>query len=126
YAVENWGARTQLVGVPLGERDYLDRPVKRREDWATIGPLDVTQGALGRQLETVRLLRAELGPDVPLLMTVFNPLNVARMLAGNDLFMAQLRLHPNEVQAALEVIADTTARFVEAALRAGADGIFYS
>jgi len=37
-----------------------------------------------------------------------------------------VRRHRAEIQHALEVIAETTARFVQAALAAGADGIFYA
>jgi uroporphyrinogen decarboxylase len=126
YSVEDWGAPTRYDGVPLGEREYVDRPIKRPEDWATLEPLDVEQGALGRQLETLRLVRAELGPDVPLVMTVFDPLAVARFLAGDANFPAHLRLYRREVRAALETITATYQRFVPAALRAGADGIFFS
>ena len=126
YSVEDWGATTRYVGVPLGEREYLSRPVAKREDWAALRPLDVTRGALGRQLETIRLVRAALGPEVPLVMTVFNPLVVARFLAGDERFPAHLRLYPDQVRAALETITATYERFVDAALRAGADGVFFS
>jgi uroporphyrinogen decarboxylase len=126
YSVESWGAATRYVGIPLGEREYLSRPVGRREDWAAIRPLDVDAGAFGRQLETIRRVRAALGVDTPIVMTVFNALAVARFLAGDERFPAHLRLYPNEVRAALDAIAETTTRFVEAAIRAGADGIFFS
>ncbi len=126
YSVEDWGARTRYEGIPLGEREYVSRPVSRPADWAGIQPVDVNQGAFGRQLETIRQVRAALGPDVPLVMTVFNALVVARFLAGDERFPAHLRLHPADVRGALDAIAETTARFVEAAIRAGADGIFFS
>lgn len=126
YAVEDWGGRTHYVGIPLGEREYLERVVTRPADWAKIRPLDVTQGAYGRQLATLRSLRAVLGPDVPLLMTVFNPLTVVRFLAGDDRALAHPRLYPRETGAALDAIAETLTRFVAAAVEAGADGVFYS
>lgn len=126
YSIEDWGGRTRYVGIPLGEREHLDRVVKRPQDWAALRPLDPEQGALGRQLGTVRLVRSELGPDVPLAMTVFNPLVVARFLAGDERFPAHVRLYPREVRAALETITATYERFVEAVVRAGADGVFFS
>jgi uroporphyrinogen decarboxylase len=126
YSVEDWGAETRYVGIPLGEREHLNRAIERPESWAALRPLDPEHGALGRQLETVRLLRDALGPDVPIVMTVFSPLTVARFLVGDDRFLGHLRLYPREVRAALDTIATTYARFVEAVLRAGADGIFYS
>ena len=126
YCVEDWGAETRYAGIPLGEREYLRRVVSERTDWLTLRPLEPTEGALGRQLDTIRRVRAELGPDVPLVMTVFSPLTVARFLVGDGHVLAHLRLYPREVAAALETIAIASARFVEAALRAGADGIFFS
>ncbi len=126
YVVEGWGARTRYVGIPLGEREYLNRPVERSEDWAKLAPLDPHAGALGRQLETIRLVRAALGPDVPIVMTVFNPLIVVRFLVGDERFLAHLRLYPRAVTAALETITSTFERFVEAVIQAGADGIFFS
>lgn len=126
YSVEDWGAKTRYVGIPLGEREHLGRVVNRPEDWAGLRPLDPEQGALGRQLETVRLLREALGPDVPLVMTVFSPLTVARFLVGDERFLAHLRLYPRVVTPALDAIAQTYACFAEAVLRAGADGLFFS
>lgn len=126
YSVEDWGATTRLVGIPLGEREHVGRAVTHPADWAAIRPLDVTTGAYGRQLATIRRLRAALGPDVPVLMTVFNPLTIARFLAGDDRALAHPRLYPRETGAALEAIAVTSERFVAAAIAAGADGIFFS
>jgi len=127
YAAEDWGTRTAYTGtLPIGERVYLERPVKAPPDWLGIRPRDATQGALGRQLATVRRVRAALGADVPILMTVFNPLTVARHLVGDERFLAHLRLHPREVGGALQAIASTYCRFVGEVLRAGADGIFFS
>lgn len=127
YAAEAWGARTSYAGtLPIGERGYVDRPVESRRDWLAIEPQDATRGALGQQITAVRVARAALGADVPLLMTVFNPLGVAKNLTGEDRFLAHVRLYGREVHAALKAIADTYQRFVGAVLRAGADGIFFA
>jgi uroporphyrinogen decarboxylase len=127
YAAEDWGTRTAYTGtLPIGERIYLERPVKTARDWLAIRPQDVTQGALGRQLDTIRRVRGALGRDVPVIMTVFNPLSVARYLVGDERFWGHLRVHGNEVRAALQAITATYAGFVREALRAGSDGIFFS
>lgn len=123
---EGWGGQAQTTAPLLGERSYLERVVKRREDWAALRPLDPTAGMLGEMVRAIRLLRADLGPDVPILMTVFNPLNQARHLVGQERLPEHFRLYPDEVRAALETICRTTERFVEAVLAAGADGIFVS
>ncbi|MCC6174157.1 MAG: uroporphyrinogen decarboxylase [Chloroflexi bacterium] len=126
YSVEGWGAQTHLVGVPLGERTYVRRVIERGADWLTIQPLAPNTGALARTIQSIRLLRAELGPDTPLLMTVFSPLSVARYLAGDDLFLGHLRVYRREVRSALDAITTTYQQYVAAAVDAGADGVFYS
>jgi uroporphyrinogen decarboxylase len=50
----------------------------------------------------------------------------AKNLAGNDTFLAHLRLYPDAVLKGLDTIAETTRRFVEACLDTGIDGIFYA
>jgi uroporphyrinogen decarboxylase len=127
YSVEDWGTRTRLMGVPLGEREYAEFPVKKPKDWLSIEALDGVSGALARQLKTISLVRAALGPDTPLLMTVFSPLAIARRLVGDEpTFLGHYRSYPDEVRQALEAITATYERFADAAIRAGADGLFYS
>jgi uroporphyrinogen decarboxylase len=88
--------------------------------------LDPTAPHLAAQLECLRLIRAELGPDTPLLQTIFNPLSQAKNLAGNETLLAHLRLHPEAVMKGLATITETTQRFVEACLETGIDGVFFA
>ncbi len=126
YVAEGWGAQTTYAGTsPIGEREYVVRPVSDPSDWSSIQPLDVESSPMARQLATVRSVRAQLGADVPLLMTVFSPLSIARTLVGDDRFLAHVRLHPREVHVALEAIAVTFQRFIDAVLE-HADGVFFS
>jgi uroporphyrinogen decarboxylase len=88
--------------------------------------LDPSAPHLAGQLACLRYIRAELGPDTPLLQTIFSPLTQAKNLAGNDTLLAHLRLHPEAVMKGLATIAETTRRFVEACLDTGIDGVFYA
>jgi uroporphyrinogen decarboxylase len=88
--------------------------------------LDPTSRHLSAQLECLRMIRAELDSETPLLQTVFSPLAQAKNLAGNETLVAHLRLYPESVMKGLAVIAETTRRFVEACLGTGIDGIFYA
>jgi uroporphyrinogen decarboxylase len=88
--------------------------------------LDPTAPHLAAQLECLRYIRAELGPETPLLQTVFSPLAQAKNLAGNDMLISHLRLYPEAVMKGLATIAETTRRFVEACLDTGIDGVFYA
>ncbi len=125
YPVEDWGARFRYRGDREGTRECLNRPVNSLADWARLRHLDTTRGVLGRELEALRLIREGTRDGTPILETVFSPLYVAKSLAG-DRYLSDLRRHPETLRAALLVIAETYARFSEAALAAGADGIFFA
>jgi uroporphyrinogen decarboxylase len=71
---------------------------------------------------------AEVGPDVPVIQTVFSPLTVAGHLAGEDRVRAarELRERPDLVRPALDRIAGAMASFAGASIEAGAAGIFFA
>jgi uroporphyrinogen decarboxylase len=126
YSVEDWGCRVAYRGHPEGTSEYIARPIRTPHDWARLEPLDPHGGALGQQLAAIRRARELAGPDIPIIETIFSPISQAKNLIGDGLELVHLRRHPVELQHALDVIAETTARFVAAALEAGADGIFYA
>jgi uroporphyrinogen decarboxylase len=125
YCVEDWGCRVAFQGSPNGAKQCTEHAVKARSDWARIKPLDPGAGALGRELDAVRRVRAGRADDAPILHTAFSPLTIARKLAGERL-REDMTAAPDAVRAALEAITETTARHVRAALEAGADGIFFA
>ena len=125
YCVEDWGCQVAYQGSPNGAKQCTEHGVQERKDWARVRPLDEGAGALGRELEAVRLVARGRADDAPILHTLFSPLTVARKLAG-DRMVADLRAEPAAVEPALDAIADTMARHARAALNAGADGLFFA
>ena len=125
YCVEDWGCEVAYTGAPSGAKQCTRHAVQSRADWARIKPLDTGAGALGRELECVRLIARERHDDAPILHTLFSPLTIARKLAG-DRVVADLREQPDAVTPALDAIADTVARYADASLAAGADGLFFA
>ncbi|MFN2168347.1 MAG: uroporphyrinogen decarboxylase family protein [Anaerolineae bacterium] len=126
YAVEVWAGGHIVYPGTDHEAPYLSAPaVIRPEEWRQLRPLDPHAGALARELEAIGLVAAGLAGSRPLLMTIFSPLTLAYKLAGERI-VEHLRQHPAAVHAALEIVADTTARFARAALEAGADGVFFA
>jgi len=125
YQVEPWGVRYHYDGVP-GEKPRLEAwPVHGPADWARVTPQPPDTGALGEQIEAVRLLRRALPADVPLIETVFTPLAVlGEMVEKPAELRAHMDSHPDLVRGALEAVTDTFAPFVRELLRAGADGIY--
>lgn len=126
FCLRDWGARDEWQGDAEGTRRYTQRVIEHPRDWAKLRKLDPRRGALGKQLTCLRLLRRALGPEMPLLQTIFNPLAQAKNLAGGERLLAHLRQEPEAVWRGLETIAQTTADFIEAALETGIDGLFYA
>jgi uroporphyrinogen decarboxylase len=126
YTVADYGVKTEYRGSLIGDRDFTGYVIKKIGDWDRVTPLDVHQGSYGRHLEAVRHIVKRKAPDVPLIVTIFNPLSVAAYMAGDEICLSHLRAHNERVVPALQAIAETTARFVRAALAEGADGIFLS
>jgi uroporphyrinogen decarboxylase len=125
YCVEDWGCRVAYRGSPNGAKVCTQHAVRQVSDWAKLKPLDPGQGALGRELEALRLILAGRSDDVPVLHTVFSPMTIARKLAG-DRVTGDLVDHPDAVMGALDAITETVIRYAAAVVKAGADGIFYA
>jgi len=123
FCAADWGSKTIYQGHENGTREYVEYAVKEAKGWQRLKPLNVTRGVLGEQLECLRFLHGEIGGRVPFIQTVFNPLMVAKYLAGPE-FIIHLRRYPREFKRALSVIGKTMSDFAREAIRAGADGIF--
>lgn len=125
YCVEDWGCRVAYQGHPGGAKRCTEHAVKRHADWSRLRALDPGAGALGRELEAVRLICKGRADDAPILMTIFSPFTIATKLAG-DLAAQSIVAAPESLRGALEVITEATARYAAEALAAGADGIFFA
>jgi uroporphyrinogen decarboxylase len=126
FCLKDWGVQDEWRGSTEGTREYTQPVIVRPEDWERLPVLDPFKGHLGEQLTCLRLLIEELGPQVPVLQTVFNPLAQAKNLAGKNRLLVHLRSHPDLVHAGLKIIAETTRRFIEEASKTGIAGLFYA
>lgn len=125
YCIQDWGVQAAWQGGDEGTWTYRNTVVQQPQDWARLAVLDPSAGALGRARQAVIAVCQAVGPDVPVLMTVFSPLAQAKNLAGPNL-LPHLRKHPEAVQAGLEVIAQSVLRYVDALAETGIAGIFYA
>src|SRR5512142_729750 len=125
YPAEMYGASFIDGKNREGTRSYTKRPVNRLDDWDLIEPLDATNLVFVRETTALKQIRQQLGPDVPVLQTIFGPLNSAHNLAGERTF-GDLRAHPDIVERALRAITESTINFAVASLRAGATAVFYA
>jgi uroporphyrinogen decarboxylase len=125
YCVEDWGCKVAYTGSPNGAKQCTEHAVKTTSGWARIKPLDPGAGALGRELEAVRLIVAGDTGGAPVLHTLFSPVTIARKLAG-DRLREDLHANPAAVLPALEAITETVIRYAAASIEAGADGVFFA
>ncbi len=126
FCLTDYGVQDEWVGNIEGTRNYTRRAIGRTLDWTNLRPLDPKRGALGRQLEAVKAITAELGADVPAIQTIFSPLAQARNLVGGDGLLAHIRTAPERVHTGLNTITESTVRFIEELGRSGLAGIYYA
>jgi uroporphyrinogen decarboxylase len=125
--LKDWGVEDAWKGNTEGTREYTKHVIQSPKDWEHLPLLDPLKAPhLSGQLTCLRLIRRGLGPEVPMIQTIFSPLAQAKNLAGRDTLVAHMRLYPEAVMKGLETIAETTSRFVEACLDTGIDGVFYA
>ena len=125
YGVEEWGTEIAYFDDPHRPPERVKPAFDDSKGWEALRKLEPTGGSLGRELQAIHLTRAGLGPDWPLLMTIFSPLTLAFKLVG-DRLLDDLRTAPQRVEAGLATIAETMAAYAEVTLDAGADGIFFA
>ena len=126
FCLKDWGAEDEWRGASEGTREYTRQVINQPEDWERLPVLDPYKGCLGEQLACLDILIQELGPQVPVLQTVYNPLAQAKNLAGKNRLLVHLRRYPDAVHAGLKTIAETTRRFIEEAAKTGIAGLFYA
>ncbi len=124
---EMWGLRYRASTERATPFTVTGAPARNAADLARLRPVDPRHGALGEQLEALRAIRAAVD-DTPILWTVFSPMMVAAYLldGGREQLLEIARSEPKAVESALDAIAHTLTWYVELAIGAGADGVFYA
>jgi uroporphyrinogen decarboxylase len=88
--------------------------------------LDLDTPMFREQLTCIRRLRAEIGDDYPLILTLFSPLTYAFYLMGKQQAIKEARRDPDSFEEGLGTIAANLRRLITAAINEGADGVFFS
>jgi uroporphyrinogen decarboxylase len=88
--------------------------------------LDLDTPMFKEQLICIRTLRSQVGNDYPLILTLFSPLTYVIRSMGQQKAIEEARRNPEPFKEGLATIASNLRRLMEAALEAGASGIFFS
>ncbi len=99
--------------------------VTTADDLRRFRPWSMEEPEFAQQLVCLRALRAALGPDVPMIETLFNPLQTLARGSGAGAAAAVLD-NPAAGRQALETITKTLVAYIGACREIGVDGIFYS
>jgi uroporphyrinogen decarboxylase len=123
YFPQALGCEITPAAGPGGVNQIARSIVATPDDWRRLPRPAPNEGWLAEHVRSVALVREALGPDVPIIQTLFSPLTVAHKIAGADF---QRHLADDALVEALESIADTSIAFARATLDAGANGFFYA
>lgn len=126
YCITDYGVQDRWEGSLEGTREYTRRAVERSLDWTELRVLDPERGALGRQLEALRIINEAFGTEVPFIQTVFSPLAQAKNIAGKERLIEHMRTAPDRFKTGLGTLTESTLRFIDALRRSSVSGIFYA
>ncbi len=125
YHVEDWGNTLAWSSDENTKHTKLTYAVNELDDWSKIQKLPTSSPVLRAHRDVVWKIRKAVGPDLPLFMTVFNPISVASYLAPSpEIFRDHLNRDKEAVLGAIARIAATYLDYVRELRDAGADGIF--
>ena len=88
--------------------------------------LDLDTPMFQEQLTCIRVLRSQIRNDYPLILTLFSPLTYVIRFMGKRKAIEEARKNPQPFEEGLGTIASNLRRLMEAAIEAGASGIFFS
>jgi uroporphyrinogen decarboxylase len=125
WLVLDYGVQDIWDGALNGSRTLLKPAVDRSLDWTGLRALDADRGMLARQLDAVRAV-CEALPGVPVVPMIASPLTQAAQLAGPERLIAHLRTQPDRLRTGLNVLTETTLRFIDALKRLPIAGICYT
>jgi uroporphyrinogen decarboxylase len=127
YHVLDWGAEYEFFDDAVREPELQKPVVLRAKDIDQISILDSRHGKLGEQLQVIQNLRRHFGEDLPIVQTIFSPIEIAhRLMKGRKEFQQLRKTEPEQIHCLLETIQKTFLDFAVRSIEVGADGIFFA
>jgi uroporphyrinogen decarboxylase len=123
---EAFGSEYHTSGHRFRAPVMVSPAVPDLESWKSVSL--VRPAVFDEQVRSLGMVVRSLGPDLPVIQTVFSPITVGGYLVGKSQsrVVRELRQNPSLVGPALERIAETLVDFSRRSVGAGAAGIFYA
>ena len=99
--------------------------VRSPADWRKLEPAPLSSAPYQAQLAGLRELVDQLGDEVLMATTIFNPYGTGNKISNNKV-TEHVKEDPDAVSAGLAAIAESLAEFSAACIAAGAAGIYFS
>jgi len=125
YMLIAFGCEVGYTNSIEGAAKVTKFSITKSEDWEYLREPSIHEGILSDMLRGIKMFAKDVKGSVPFIVTVFSPLTVAYKMSGNR-FLRDLRTEPRKLDYALQKIANVTKEFSNAALEAGASGIFFA
>lgn len=103
-----------------------ETPITQAAQWASFPHLGLDTPSFREQLVCIRKLRAELGGDFPLILTLFSPFTTVTRFLSKTTAKQHLHENPEACAQGLATITANLSGLAAAAIDAGASGIFFS
>jgi uroporphyrinogen decarboxylase len=102
-------------------------PIQDAEQMRFLPRLEIDDTpAFQEQITCIRTLRQRLGPDFPILLTLFSPFTYATRFMGKQQAIAAVRKDPDPFLEGLGTLSANLRLLMSAAVDAGVSGIFFS
>lgn len=125
YSIEDFGCEVDYSEIPKGGvAKIVKTPIHCTQDWLTIHPASIYEGALARELYSLKLLLEKAMDEVPVVFTIFSPITTAEKISGKKIMEHIAEGGGAYIHKALEAITETTCALAEEAIRLGAAGVF--
>jgi len=124
FCIREWGISDEWSGNTEGTRDYTNSLSLDEAQEITVQ--DVMQGSLGKQLSAIEMIIAIHAKTTPVIQTIFSPLSQLKNLLGKKNLAYAIRHHPAIISGTLDVITETTKKFMLVCTNLGVDGFFYA
>jgi uroporphyrinogen decarboxylase len=103
-----------------------EQTIRQASQWSSLPHLGLDEPMFQQQLICIRTLRAQLGGDFPLILTMFSPLTQIFRFTGKTQAIAHAHENPAAFEQGLAILAANLHLLASAAIEAGASGIFFS